>query len=76
MRSILPFVLIVIFGAWRKRSPKTMGVFGLALAALFLVFMWVDPDPRGPYMDAFFFVLAMGIGLQRLGVLHGTKSNP
>jgi len=69
MRSILPFVLIVIFGAvaiWmRKLSPKAIGRIALALAAIFLVFFLVDPDYR--YTYALFFVLACGIGLQKLG---------
>jgi hypothetical protein len=80
MLGILPFVPIVILGAvavWMgNRSPKTTGIIALAFAAIFLVSLLVDPNPRGRYGEAFFLVLAIAFGLKRLGVLQGSKSNP
>lgn len=79
MGNILPFVPIVASGdlaVWmRKLFRKVIGILALALAAIFLVFLVVDSAPHGRYGDAFFLVLAGGIGLQRRGVLPGAKSN-
>jgi hypothetical protein len=74
MRSILPFALIVVFGAvavWmRKLSPTVSGFIGLVSGATFVVFMFNNPDPRGRYVDAMFAMLGIGIGLQRLGIFQ------
>ena len=72
VQSILPFALIVAFGAvaiWlRKLAPTVSGFIALVLGATFIVFMFDDPDPRGRYGDALFAVLGIGIALQRFGI--------
>ena len=56
VQSILPFALIVVFGAvaiWlRKLAPRVSGFIALVLGATFIVFMFNDPDPRGRSGDA------------------------
>ena len=70
MRSIVPFILMAVFGYlafWtRKSSAKVSGTLSLVCAAVFLVFLLLNPDPRGRYVDAFFVMMGLGIGFRRL----------
>ena len=72
--AILAVALVVIYGAvavrTRKLSPTVAGCIGLALGAMFVVFMFNEPDARGRYGDALFAALGIGLGLRRLGSLQ------
>ena len=72
--AILPVALMVVYGAvvvrTRKLSPTVSGFIGLALGAMFVVFMFNEPDPQGRYGDALFAVLGIGIGLRRLAMFQ------
>jgi len=72
--AILAVALTVVYGAvvvrTRKLSPTVSGCIGLAIGAMFVVFMFNDPDPRGRYGEALFAVLGVGLGLRRLGMFQ------
>lgn len=49
-------------------KPKTQGIVALVLGAFFLILSYTNSDARGRYADAFFALLATGMGMQRLAV--------